>query len=286
MIRVYFWPLILITKLIAAKFTPLKKILLFFGFFNPGPRGKSLLERHIKTFDKFYDLGLTYKKSISSICELGPGESNYSFIPASQKNVKKLDLIDVKRCRYKFERLKSKDMKRLKYIEIDYIISEVYKNIQCSNFSYKDKGIESLKIIKDNLYDFIFSNSVMQHVSKKEVNETINNLSRISKPNSIHIHYIDFRDCFSGKKNNLFFKEEFWESKIILNSGFYTNRIQLSEFLKKFKLNGFKVLDISIKRFKEIPIHRKNIFIKNKISNDDLIIKSAKITFLKTNIEN
>ncbi len=284
--RVYFWPLILIIKLIASKFPPLKKLLLLLGFFNPGPRGRSIVERHIKTFNNFYSSGLGFKSKISSICELGPGESNYSFIPATHHNIKNLDLIDVKKCRYKFERLSYNDLKSLNYKEIENIIYKTHKNTKENKFIYQDKGLNSLNFLKDNFYDFVFSNSVMQHISKREVNETINNLSRISKLNSIHIHYIDFRDCFSGKKNNLIFNDDIWESKIIYNSGFYTNRIQFSDFLDIFKVNGLKVLDIQIKRFKEMPISRDKIYRANKISNDDLIIKSAKITFTKTNIDN
>ena len=47
-----------------------------------------------------------------------------------------------------------------------------------------------------------------------------------------------------------------------------------------------KTIYAQIKRFKEMPISRDKIYRANKISNDDLIIKSAKITFTKTNIDN
>lgn len=277
--RKYFWPLIIFIKLFANRFKFIKKILLFFGFFNPGPRGKSLFSRHIETFNKYHNLGKKYKENIVSIFEFGPGESNYVFLAALKSKIKFYESVDVKPCKNLYQKVSEKEIEKLG-LKKDRIY---FDNLINQNYKYHDKGLESLKTLKDNKFDLIFSHSVFQHVKKYEVNEIISNLSRISKKDSIHIHYIDLRDCFSGSKNNLKFENKIWETKLFYESGFYTNRISFESWLERFKRYGFSILDIKIGKFEKDPIKLTEINKDIKISQKELSHKFFIITLKQNN---
>ena len=251
-------------------------MLIIFRFFNPGPRGKPLFVRHTETFYRYYDLGKKQSKSINSICEFGPGESDYAFLAASKKNIEFFEAVDIKKCRFFYKNVPELELRKLGF---NKVITNKRKILE-KNYKYHKNGLSSLKTLKSNFYEFIFSHSVLQHVFKKDVDQILKNLVRISKKNSIQIHYIDFRDCFSGSKNNLRFDNLLWESKIIQESGFYTNRMSFNIWLKKFKRFGFKILELKINRFKTIPIKSNKISKDIKLSGDDLFIKNILITLI------
>jgi hypothetical protein len=54
-------------------------------------------------------------------------------------------------------------------------------------------------------------------------------------------HQIDFRDHLQNELNNLRFSERVWESKFMVRSGFYTNRIAWPAMRKMFEEGGFWV---------------------------------------------
>ena len=270
------WPLILIIKILSSKFKLLKRFLLYLGFFSPGPRGKSLFTRHTETFLKYYKLGTNQSKSINSICELGPGESDYAFLAAAKKKVEFYESVDSKKCRFFYKSIPEKELINLGFIKE----KNNYGEIIDKNYKYHPNGLSSLNDLKSNFFDFIYSHSVLQHLIKKDIDQILKNLVRISKRNSIHIHYIDFLDCFSSSKNNLRFDNILWENKIIHESGFYTNRISLSRWLKKFNHFGFKIMELNINRLKEIPIKKDKITKDIELLKDDIFIKNALVTLI------
>ena len=272
--RKYFWPIILIVKIISSKFKVIKNLLLLFVFFNPGPRGRSLFKRHIETFKKYYQKAKKSQNKINSICELGPGESNYAFIAASKFNIKNFEAVDNKECRFFYQNKIKKELNNISFIKEKEINYELIKN----NYRYHSKGLNSLFNLKSNHFDFIYSHFVLQHVAKNEVDEIIRNLSRISKFNAIQIHYIDFRDCFSGGMNNLRFDDKFWESKLVFESGFYTNRISYFQWLDKFKDNGFSILDVKNSKFNKDPIKSKDISNSIYRKNGEILYKYIEVT--------
>ena len=96
-------------------------------------------------------------------------------------------------------------------------------------------------------------------------------------------HVVDFKDHLGGGMNNLRFSSKIWEQDwFASNSGFYTNRIRLSEIIKIAEEVGF---DVSIKSLtKWDPKEIKGQFVAQEFKNlsvDDLIVSGAHIMFSK-----
>lgn len=106
---------------------------------------------------------------------------------------------------------------------------------------YMTEGLRSLAQIESASVDLIYSQAVLEHVSKREFRETMQECRRILRPNGICSHQIDLRDHLTGALNNLRFSEWVWESKFFATSGFYTNRIRYSQMLDLFDEAGFRV---------------------------------------------
>ena len=107
-------------------------------------------------------------------------------------------------------------------------------------------------------------------------------IDRVLKKGSIHSHYIDFRDCFSGRKNSLRFSKKIWESELFKTGGFYTNRVPFSYYEKKFSSLGHEFLHVK-KRYFEIPLSLNTVnksIIKN-FKDNDLNLRSVEIIMKK-----
>ena len=102
--RKYFWPFILFVKILASKLYLLERFLLTLGFYSPGPRSNSDLDRFINTFEKYYQGAHQYipTKQIKLVCELGPGGTDFAQLAAAKNDVKKFDQIDITPLRRSF----------------------------------------------------------------------------------------------------------------------------------------------------------------------------------------
>ncbi|MDC5850451.1 methyltransferase domain-containing protein [Vibrio europaeus] len=131
--------------------------------------------------------------------------------------------------------------------------------LEICDAKYMTEGLSSLKTIPSNSVDFIWSHSVLEHVRKHEVEATLNELNRILKPSGYRSHNIDFQDHLDKSLNNLRFSDSFWESEIVANSGFYTNRIPAIEMHKMFRTAGFEVVKEEFGQWSTLPISRRLI---------------------------
>jgi hypothetical protein len=93
----------------------------------------------------------------------------------------------------------------------------------------------------------------LEHIRKQEFLEVVRETRRELRSDGICSHRVDLRDHLGGSLNNLRFSRKFWESDMILNSGFYTNRIRLSEMVDYFRSDGFSVGVINIDRWEKLP---------------------------------
>ena len=62
-----------------------------------------------------------------------------------------------------------------------------------------------------------------------------------------------------GSLNNLRFPDTVWESQIMAESGFYTNRIRYSEMLALFTHAGFRAEVVEKKCWDRLPIPRSKM---------------------------
>jgi hypothetical protein len=85
---------------------------------------------------------------------------------------------------------------------------------------------------------------------------------------------VDLQDCLGGALNNLRFSAPVWESAVMAESGFYTNRIRYSEMLALFKEAGFDTDVISMKRWDHLPTPRAKLSGRFKaLSDEELCVR-------------
>jgi SAM-dependent methyltransferase len=111
--------------------------------------------------------------------------------------------------------------------------------LQKSGGVYLTQGVESLKTIPTASVDFVWSHSVLQHVRRKDFVPFLTELRRIQRPDGVGSHTVSIADILGGNLNDLRFSEKTWESDLMANSGFYTNRIRYNEYLRYFTEAGF-----------------------------------------------
>lgn len=110
------------------------------------------------------------------------------------------------------------------------------------NAHYFFGGLGDFNKISNHSIDFIYSHSVLEHVRIARFDNLISELFRISKPNAICSHNIDYMDHLGGGQNNLRFSHAIWESEFFARSGFYTNRIPAHILHQKIRDAGFNVI--------------------------------------------
>jgi len=219
------------------------------------------------------------------ILELGCGDSVASAVIAASHGIEKIYIIDK-------GSFACKDISFYKKLTIflkesglnppvileDYSFDDVLK---ICNASYLTSGLKSLNSIKDGEIDFIYSHSVLEHVRKSELAETLAELYRITKLGGSASHTIDYQDHLSKALNNLRFPENIWESNIFASSGFYTNRVPAVTLHKLFASTGFNIIAEQFGKWPELPTPRSQISKEfNSYSNNDLLNRTSSI-FLK-----
>jgi SAM-dependent methyltransferase len=124
---------------------------------------------------------------------------------------------------------------------------------------YLTGGLESLSRIESESVDILFSQAVLEHVKKKEFDETMREIHRVLKPDGFASHRIDLRDHLGGGLNNLRFSSKLWESKLFHNSGFYTNRIGFGAITNSMEMAGLSCEVLEKDVWSELPIRREQV---------------------------
>jgi SAM-dependent methyltransferase len=125
--------------------------------------------------------------------------------------------------------------------------------------SYLTAGLDSLRTMKDESVELIFSQAVLEHVRKNQFHDMLVECRRILKPSGVFSNHVDLKDHLGGALNNLRFEDSRWESPLFADSGFYTNRIRYSDMLERFRAAGFEIVWSEPKRWKELPTPRRRL---------------------------
>jgi SAM-dependent methyltransferase len=141
------------------------------------------------------------------------------------------------------------------------------------------EGIRSLQTIPSGTVDFMWSQVVLEHVSKGEFVGLLQELRRVMRTDSVGSHSIDLRDHLGGALNNLRFSERLWESKFFRHSGFYTNRFRFTEILSMFNQAGFDVEVLNVQRWGALPTPR-TAMVKPYASLDEVELRVAEFNVL------
>jgi UDP-glucuronate 4-epimerase len=123
---------------------------------------------------------------------------------------------------------------------------------------YLTDGLSSLRLVPDSSVDFAYSHAALEHVRVGEFAETMQELRRILKPGGRMSHQVDLKDHLSGGLNNLRFSTRTWESALMSQSGFYTNRIAFSEMTQLMRDAGFATEVLKRNCRSDVPLARRN----------------------------
>ncbi len=124
--------------------------------------------------------------------------------------------------------------------------------------SYLEDGLRSLAQVPDGSCDFVFSQAALEHVPKADFAAVMGEIHRILKPGGASSHDVDFQDHLGGSLNNLRFSEPLWEAPwFARRSGFYTNRLRLSQMLAVFRETGFEVEVLETEEWPKVPLSNR-----------------------------
>jgi SAM-dependent methyltransferase len=142
----------------------------------------------------------------------------------------------------------------------------------CSG-TYLTGGLKSLREIPSASVDFVFSHASLQQVRRREFLPVMQELRRIQKPDGAGSYSVSMRDLIGGAANDMRFSMRAWESPLMSEAGFYTNRLRYSQMLGIFKQAGFEIEVRHVGKWGDLPLRREDLASEfRKLSDDDLRI--------------
>jgi len=220
--------------------------------------------------------------------ELGPGDGLLSSFLAPAVGSSGLALVDAGDFAHKDAGMYRKQISQFRDFLPDSSLpdfpdsEDVNILLDVVNGSYHSHGLESLHQLESDSFDLIYSQAVLEHIRGDEFEETMRECHRLLKKNGIMSHVVDYKDHLGGALNNMRFSTKFWERDwFSSNSGFYTNRLRMSEMVSICNNAGFNVESRSIRRWKSIPIKRKKLAKEfQHISDNEFCISGAHLVMV------
>jgi len=102
-------------------------------------------------------------------------------------------------------------------------------------------GPEVLSAIPDGAVDLVVSEVVLEHVRREDLAPLLAQLRRVTAPDGLGLHWVDFHDHLGGGLQHLRFSDAFWASPLVGRAGIYVNRLGLSALVSRFRRAGFAV---------------------------------------------
>lgn len=139
---------------------------------------------------------------------------------------------------------------------------------------YGTDGLRALQALPPQSLDFVWSQAVLEHVRRDEFLQTMEALRRALRPGGVCSHTVDLRDHLGGGLNNMRLGSSLWEAPWMVRSGFYTNRLRLSEMLALFREAGFAAEVTRTSRWDEPPLPRRKLAPEFRdLPDDDLLVR-------------
>jgi SAM-dependent methyltransferase len=232
------------------------------GLFKQG--GMDRPEYALRIFRRHFDAaGLTGKADGFVGLELGPGDSLDSALIAKTFGASKTFLVDAESCA-------STDLGVYRQMEshlrqlgmyppnLDHCrtIDDVAESCGAE---YLTEGLASLRRIPSASVDFVWSNAVLPYVRRDQFVATLRELRRVQRVGGVASHCVPIKDIIGGKLNDLRFSEGIWESPLMANSRFYTNRLRYSELLWLFREAGFEPEVVRKLEWETLPTPRRKM---------------------------
>jgi SAM-dependent methyltransferase len=102
-------------------------------------------------------------------------------------------------------------------------------------------GPNVLSAIPDGSIDLVVSIAMLEHVRRDLLAPLLAQLRRVTAPDGMGLHAIDFQDHLGGGLQHLRFSDAFWASPLVGRAGVYVNRLGLSAMVARFDRAGFEV---------------------------------------------
>ena len=160
--------------------------------------------------------------------------------------------------------------------------SSIEALLEVAGSSYHPHGLQSLRKLKSGSFDLIFSQAVLEHIRRNEFEDTIRECYRLLRPGGLMSHVIDYKDHLGGALNNMRFSTNLWERDwFAADSGFYTNRLRISEMISICSDVGFDVDVRDVRRWEYLPIKRHQLAKEFRdISDDELLVSGAHLVMV------
>lgn len=215
--------------------------------------------------------------------ELGPGDSLATAVIAAAYGATHTYLVDVGR----FASADVDDYQRLAgYLRKQSLQPpnlDAVKNLEsllsACRATYATAGLQSLRELPTASVDYVWSQAVLEHVRRGQFLDVVRELRRIIRSGGACSHQIDLQDHLGGALNNMRIPTRWWEADWMARSGFYTNRMRMTEMLGAFEAVGFTVADLSTLRWEKLPILRRALAPEFRdLPQEELLIRSFTVT--------
>jgi hypothetical protein len=256
------WQFKIAAKLILSRVPISQKLFHRAGLFNLG--GMSRPEYAVGVFRRHFDKATFARKDEPFVTlELGPGDSLFSIVIARAFGASKAYAVDE-------GSVASAGISDYRHL-LAYLGKfglHVPSLVQCSTAegivkacggAYLTHGLKSFRQIPTASVDFVFSHTVLQHVRRRDFFPMLQEMRRIQRPDGVGSHTVSISDILGGNLNDLRFSQKTWECGLMANSGFYTNRIRYSQYLKMFRDAGFVPEVYRTAQWKTLPTPRSKM---------------------------
>jgi len=102
-------------------------------------------------------------------------------------------------------------------------------------------GAEALDAVPDGSVDLVVSEVALEHVRREAMAPLLRALRRVTAPDGVGLHGVEFHDHLGGGLQHLRFSDRFWARPLVGRAGLYVNRLGLSAVVGAFEDAGFAV---------------------------------------------
>jgi SAM-dependent methyltransferase len=195
--------------------------------------------------------------------ELGPGDSALSALVARAYGARSYVLVDAghfatgetRPYRQMADFLAERNLETPSFLDTD----PVDIILRRCGAQYETRGLDSLRSIPSSSVDFIWSQAALEHVRRHEFLPTMFELRRILRPDGVCSHRVDLKDHLGGGLNNLRISSRWWEREWMVRSGFYTNRLRITELEQLFREAGFAPQIVASTKWGHVPLRRDSL---------------------------